>query len=144
MSGFNMKNYFIVSSLLLLFSCNEKSTYREIALNKSILKEIKDERINSKKAGVYIVSLFIDKGENFCEIVRFNEVLAASNFKGCQILEKDTIFLYTENNKFSNCYKFLDRKISFVKREPIIGSKEIVGYYKVDSLNCRILKKIHR
>lgn len=144
MSGFNMKNYFIVSSLLVLFSCKGKSTYREIALNKSILNEIKDDRITSKKAGVYIVSLFIDKGENVCEIVRFNEVLTASNFKGCQILDKDTIFLYTDNNKFSNCYKFSDQMISFVKREPIIGNKKIVGYYKVDSLNCRILKKNHK
>lgn len=124
---------------LIIFSCKEKNSFKELSINENILKEIKTDRKESKKPGVYIVSLFTDHGNNICEIVKYQEVLVATNFKGCQILDKDTIFLYTDKEKsFSKCYKFMNNKISFNKREPIPGNKKEIGYYRLDTLNCSI------
>ncbi|ASK32360.1 hypothetical protein CEY12_20730 [Chryseobacterium sp. T16E-39] len=136
----NMHKYYIIF-LLLLVSCKEKISFQEISLPHNIIKEIEKESISSKESGVYIVSLFTDNEKNICEIVKYKEVLPALNFKGCQIINKDTIFLFTDKkNNFSNCYRFENRKIHFDKREPIIGNKKIIGYYNVDTLNCKIIK----
>ncbi|ROH98152.1 hypothetical protein [Chryseobacterium daecheongense] len=134
----SMCKYYIIIFLLFL-SCKEKISFREISLHDNIIEKIKNETNFSKQSGVYIVSLFTDEGKNVCEIVKYKEVLPASNFKGCQIIDRDTIFLFTDNS-FSNCYKLLNRKIYFNKREPIPGNKKEIGYYEIDTLNCKMTK----
>lgn len=135
-----MYKYYAIFFLLIL-SCKEKISLKEVILHENIIKEIEKNRNSSNKPGVYIVSLFKDKNKNICEIVKYKEALPVSNFGGCQIINRDTIFLYTNNN-FSKCYRLLNRKIYFEKREPILGNKKEIGYYIIDTVNCRLTKFI--
>ncbi|ODM53490.1 hypothetical protein BFF93_11835 [Elizabethkingia meningoseptica] len=138
-----MYKYCLIIFLLPFFSCKEKNRFKEIYVNENILNEIQKYRNNSKQKGIYVISLFTDKDENICEIVRYKEPPTSINFVGCQLRNSDTIFLYTDKkNKFLSCYRFSGRdlytnKKQFVNREP----KE-VRYYKLDTLNCLMTKII--
>ncbi|MFY1046777.1 hypothetical protein [Chryseobacterium sp. GP-SGM7] len=126
---------------LLIFSCKEKNSFEEISINENIIKEIKADKKSSKEPRVYIVSLFTDKGENICEIIRYKEVSTSTNFIGCQLLESDTILLYVDKkNKFSDCYKLSNRYMHFNKKQFVIRDKKEIGYYKLDTLNCSMKK----
>ncbi|WP_326981649.1 hypothetical protein VUJ46_15570 [Chryseobacterium sp. MYb264] len=138
-----MYKYSVVVTLLMLFSCKEKNVFKEINLNENILKEIKSDSKTSKKTSVYIVSLFTDKEENICEIVKYQESPTSTNFVGCQFLQKDTIFLYTDKkNKYSDCYVLSGKTISLNKKQFAIENRKEIGYYKIDTLNCSMAKFI--
>ena len=135
----DMYKFSIIACLLLLFSCKEKTTFEEILLNENILKEIKSDQAVSRKPAVYIVSLFTDKKENICEIVKYQESPTSTNFVGYQLLENDTIFLYTDKkNKYLNCYTLSGKTTNVNKRQFAIENRHEIGYYKIDTLNCSI------
>jgi len=131
----------VLTLLILLCSCREKKAFKEIRINKNILKEIKSDRKISKKPNVYIISLFSLKAENICEIVRYKESPKSTNFIGCQLFENDTIFLYTDKkNNYLNCYVLSGKTINVNKKQFAIEDRQKVGYYKMDTLNCKITK----
>jgi hypothetical protein len=138
-----MYKFSIIAILLLLFSCREKKTFEEIFLNENILKEIKSDQAVSRKPSVYIVSLYTDKKENICEIVKYQESPTSTNFVGCQLLANDTILLYTDKkNKYLNCYTLSGKTINLNKKHFAIENKHEIGYYKIDTLNCSMTKFI--
>jgi len=126
---------------LLIISCKEKNSFKEISINENILKEIKEDTDISKGSGVYIISLFTDKGKNICEITRYKETPTSTNFIGCQLLKKDTVLLYVDKkSKFLKCYKLSNKHIKINKKQFAIRDKKEIGYYKLDTLNCLIKK----
>lgn len=138
-----MYRNWVIIILVIFFSCKEKTYYKEVNLNESILKEIKHDRKVSKKPRVYIVSLFTDKGENICEIVKYQESPTSTNFVGCQFLEKDTIFLFTDKKgKYLNCYSLSSKTIQLNKKQFAIENRNEIGYYKIDTINCSMVRVI--
>ena len=126
---------------LLIFSCKEKNSFKEISINENILKEIKADINISKESGVYTISLFTDKGENICEIIRYKETPTSTNFIGCQLLKNDTVLLYADKkSKFLKCYKLSNKYIHINKKQFAIRDKKEIGYYKLDTLNCSMKK----
>ncbi|WES98786.1 hypothetical protein P2W68_04050 [Chryseobacterium arthrosphaerae] len=136
-----MNKYWILIILNILISCKEKVTFKEIILNENILKEIKLDHKVSDTPNVYIVSLFTDNQENICEIVKHQESPTSTNFVGFQVLEKDTIFLYTDKKyKYQNCYSLSGKTINLNKKQFAIENRNEIGYYKIDTITCSIRK----
>lgn len=138
-----MYKYTIIVVLLLLSSCKEKRAFKEIHLNEDILEKIKSDKAVSREPAVYIVSLFTDKDENICEIVKYQESPISKNFIGCQILKNDTILLYTDKkNKYQSCYTLSGKTIDLNKKQFAIEDTREIEYYKIDTLNCLMIKFI--
>ncbi|AZA77000.1 hypothetical protein EG347_05490 [Chryseobacterium sp. G0186] len=136
----NYRKYSLLIIFTLFFlSCEKKNNFKEIVINENIINTLQRDNTISKNGAVYVISLFTDNGINTCEIVKRKESPTSINFVGCQIVESDTIFLYTDKkNKYLNCYKPSRKIIRLNKKQFTSEQRKEIKYYTLDTLNCSV------